>query len=588
MRSLNFFSGFPINFPLRNLLAGLLVILLALPSCRSVKNVSSAGQTSSLTEKEKVALKEEFMDGVREKITGNFEKAAYHFDKCLKIDPQHAAAMYELASIYEFQKQDAVALKLMQEAVKLSPENEWYRQLLGTLYAKTGNFSESVKIYKQLAHDHFVKIEYYYEWANMLLYQNKLKDALEVYDQIEKMVGVTEEISLQKEKIWLKLGNTENAIIELKKLIEQYPKESKYFGLLAELYQSLGKADLAMELYDQMKKIDPKNPYVHLSLSNFYREKGEKEKSFEEMKLAFANADLSVDVKVNILLSYYAADHEELKVQSAELCRILAETHPEDAKSYSIYGDFLTRDKQYAGARDQYRKAILLDSSKFPIWNQLMFLESELKDYEALFNESKAAIELFPNQPSFYFFHGFAAIQKKEYREAVKTLEEGKELVIDNNPLLEQFYSTLGDAYNSLKDYVNSDSSYEKALLINPDNVYVLNNYSYYLSLRKENLERAEKMSKRSNELEPDSPSFLDTYGWILYQLGRYEEAENWIEKALAAGADNNGTILEHYGDILFKLNDKNGALNYWNRAKNAGEGSELLDKKIAEKLLIE
>lgn len=564
--------------------------LFAFGACKSSKNAVSSKEKSTLSEKDKIELMGEFVDGTREKITGNFEKAAHHFQKCLKIDPNHAASMYELATIYEFQKKDALALYLMKEATRIDSQNEWYRLLLATLYGKNGYFNEAAKIYKQLAQDYQGKIEYYYEWANALLFQNKYKDAIEVYEEIESKIGVSEEISLQKEKIWLRIGNQENAVAELKKLIREFPKEAKYYGMLAELYQSQGKTDLAMETFNELKAIDPKNPYVHLSLSNFYREKGEKEKSFEEMQIAFSNSDLNIDAKVNILLSYYLVGNAqpELQEQALRLCKILTETHPDDAKSFSIYGDFLYRDKKFHEARGQYRNAINLDKSKFPIWNQLMLLESELKDYEAMYSESKEAIELFPNQPSFYFFNGFSSIQKKKYEEAIKVLEEGKELVIENNPLLEQFYSTLGDAYNSLKDYPKSDSSYEKALQINPDNIYVLNNYSYYLSLRKENLERAEKMSKRSNELEPNSASFLDTYAWILYQMGRYDEAKKWIEKAFAAGADNNGTILEHYGDILFKLNDIEGALKYWNKAKEAGGGSEFLEKKIAGRALSE
>ncbi len=559
-------------------------------SCHSSKNISGEKGKNQLSEKAKIEFTEEFVDGVREKITGNFEKAAIQFQKCLKIDSRSAASMYELATIYEFEKKDALALNLIKEATSIDGQNEWYRMLLATLYAKNGYFGESARVYKQLTEDYKGKIEYYYEWANALLYQNKYKEAIAVYDEIEKNIGISEDINLQKEKIWLRMGNQENAIIELKKLIKEFPKEAKYYGMLAELYQSQGKTELAMETFNELKTLDPKNPYVHLSLSNFYKEKGEKEKAFEEMRISFSNPDLNIDAKVNILLSYYVVGNAqpELQEQALLLCKILTETHPEDAKSFSIFGDFFYRDKKFSEARDQYRNANKLDKSKFPIWNQLVLLESELKDYEAMFLESKEAMELFPNQPSFYFFYGFSAIQKKQYEEAIVVLEKGKDLVIENNPLLEQFFSTLGDAYNSIKDYPNSDSSYEKAIRINPDNIYVLNNFSYYLSLRKENLERAEKMSKRSNDLEPNSPSFLDTYGWILYQQEKYEEARKWIEKAIAAGAENNGTILEHLADILFKLNDKEGALKYWNKAKEAGGGSEILEKKITEKMLIE
>lgn len=586
------------NFKLKNLvfkhknrlLIYIIVQTLFFFSCKSSKNSMQSKENSTLSEREKIAVMEEFMEGARQKIAGNFDKSANHFQKILKMDPRNAAAMYELATILEHQRKDALALSFIKQAISIEPKNEWYRLLYATLYAKNGNFYESAKVYKELSDDFPMKIEYMYELANALLYQNKYKDAIEVYDDIEKKIGVTEDISLQKQKIWLRIGNNEKAVAELKKLIASSPNEPRYYGMLAELYQSLKKTDLAMETFNELKKIDPKNPYVHLSLSNYYRDAGNKEKSFEELQIAFANADLSIDTKVSILLAFYAAINSDssAKKESFKLCKILVETHPEEAKAYSVYGDFLIADKKISEAREQYLKAISLDKSKFLLWNQLMLIENELRDFEAMHTESKEAIELFPNQPSFYFFNGIAAIQKKLNDEAVKILEAGKDLVFDNNQLLEQFYSTLGDAYNSLKNYPQSDSAYEKALKINPDNIYVLNNYSYYLSLRKENLERAEKMSKRSLDFEPNSPSFLDTYAWILYQMEKYEDAKKWLEKALASGAENNGTILEHFGDVLFKLNNREDALKYWLRAKEAGGGSDLLDKKIAEKNLYE
>ena len=80
----------------------------------------------------------------------------------------------------------------------------------------------------------------------------------------------------------------------------------------------------------------------------------------------------------------------------------------------------------------------------------------------------------------------------------------------------------------------------------------------------------------------------MDTYGWILYQKGDYEEAKKWIEKALMNGSDTNSVILEHYGDILFRLGDKEKAFKFWNEARQKGKGSDFLDKKIADKNLYE
>ena len=163
-----------------------------------------------------------------------------------------------------------------------------------------------------------------------------------------------------------------------------------------------------------------------------------------------------------------------------------------------------------------------------------------------------------------------------------------RDLVVDNKPLEAQFLSLLGDTYNAVKDFAQSDEAYGKALAINSDDAGVLNNWAYYLSERGEKLEKAEEMSRRSNELAPGTATYMDTYAWILYKEGKYEMAREWQEKAIAASDAPEGVLLEHYGDILFKLGDSAGALEQWKQAQAAGDASELIDRKVSEGILVE
>jgi Tfp pilus assembly protein PilF len=181
-------------------------------------------------------------------------------------------------------------------------------------------------------------------------------------------------------------------------------------------------------------------------------------------------------------------------------------------------------------------------------------------------------------------------LQKKEYKEAVEYLTIGKDYVFKNPALLAQFYANLGDANHGLKEFEASDSAYEEALKIEPKNIYVLNNYGYYLSLREEKLDRAEELSAYCNELEPDQSNYQDTYAWILYKQGKFIQAKDWLEKALKNGGESNAVILEHLGDSYAKLKDLIKAVEFWNRAKtiNDGSTSKFLDQKIADKKLYE
>lgn len=523
-------------------------------------------------------------------MLGNYDLAETLFSQALKIDPNSSAAMYELANIYSFQNNKNQALYFSKKAVAADPKNIWYQLLYAQCLKENKQPDEVAKVLEKLVKDNPDRIDMYYELASAYLFVNKLNDAVKTYNKIEERIGVSEEVSMQKLKIHKTQGNFEKSVEEAQKLIKAYPKDPKFYGILGELYQEKGQSEKALAAYNELLKVDPDNAYVHLSLADYYRGQKQNEKAFEEIKIAFRSKELDIDTKVKILLSYYSITetYVELKPDADELCRILVETHPDEAKAFSIYGDFLSRDKKLEEARIQYRKAIALDKEKYALWNQLLIIESELEDIEALEKESRETMELFPNQPIPYFYNGAANLQLKRYKEAIPPLLEGKEFVFDNPPLLAQFYASLGDAYNQLKKHSSSDSAYDKALEIDPNNIYVLNNYAYYLSLRNTNLEKAEAMSKKCNELQPNNNSYEDTYGWILYQMKRYEDAKIWIGKALDHGGRGNGTLLEHYGDILYRLGDKDEALKYWQDAKKASGASELIDKKINDKKLYE
>ena len=587
---------------MRILQVTIIVFLIFLLGCKPSSDVASNSTSPSkvntnkgledLEEKELIEFKFVFHNANKERILGNYQMAANLFMKCIEIAPKEANPYYELAHIYDVNDQFDLALKYSEQAIKLDPDNYWYRVLYAHSLQRNGNNDGAIKQYEILIDKNDANPDLYFDLGGMQLYGRKYKDAIETFDKLESIIGLNEEISIQKEKIYVKLGNIDKAAHEIQKLINASPDELRYQNILADLYSANNMVDKAMEIYKSIIKIDPNNPYANLSLHDYYKQKGNNTEAFEALKKAFASEELDIDAKMKILLSYYSVTESsnEYKKDALDLNKILIETHPKNPKAYTMYADFLYRDKKLVSAQEYYLKAIEHDSSKFAIWSQLMFIESELQDNDALLRDSKKAVALFPNQPIFYFFYGAVNIQKKNFAEATKYLEIGKDYVIDNPILLTQFHANLGDAYNGLKSYEKSDKAYEDALKIDPKNIYVLNNYSYYLSLRGEKLDRAEELSARCNELEPDQFNYQDTYAWILYKQGKFVQAKEWLEKALGLGGINNSVILEHLGDTYAKLNDITKALEYWNKAKalDKGDVSEFLDKKIADKKLYE
>ncbi len=531
-------------------------------------------------------ITELFFDASKQKMLGNFEEAAALYHNCIKIDPNNSAAFYELANLFTLSQKLEDGLPFALRALELDPDNVWYALFAAEIHLGLNDFQPAAKIYERLTKNHPNTIEYQYELASTYLYLNKLEEAIKAYDKVEEILGVNEEISIQKEKIYLQMDRLDDAVKELENLITNFPGEQRYLGMLAEIYTANDLLEKANEVYKRMLANDPTDPVLHLNLAEYFKRKGEYTASFEELKQAFASSKLSIDPKIQVMMSYYnvSQDASDLLIQAYELLDLLTKTHPSDAKAFAMKADFLLRDGKATEAREAFYQTVKLDSSRYMVWNQLVNTSYELKDYDAMRKDSETALELFPNQGVLYLLNGIAKNSLKQYEEAAKTLDEGEIFTKTDSYLNVQLLSVLADVYNNLGEFKKSDEAFEKALTKDPNNPLILNNYSYFLSLRAENLDRAEELSRKSNILQPRQASYQDTYAWILFQQAKFADAKEWIEKALANGGQQSGVIVEHYGDILYKLDEKEQAVVQWKSAKELGDYSDDLLMKIEGK----
>jgi tetratricopeptide (TPR) repeat protein len=271
-----------------------------------------------------------------------------------------------------------------------------------------------------------------------------------------------------------------------------------------------------------------------------------------------------------------------------ELFTFLEKEYPEQPNVQVVGGDLYLSLGKSTEAQKKYLKAIELGATNFEVWQNLLYLELQLEQHDNVIKHSEQALEYFPNQAMLHYFNGLAWLRKRHNREAANALEQAKKLSASNPGMLNELNATLGDAYNALKEYEKSDKAYEDALAANPANDVVLNNYSYFLALRKANLEKAEKMSAQLVKNNPDNATYLDTYAWVLYVREKYKDAKKVIEKAISSGIAN-ATHVEHYGDILFKLGEVENAVQQWEKARRMLTSSnETLNKKIANRKMYE
>jgi len=307
------------------------------------------------------------------------------------------------------------------------------------------------------------------------------------------------------------------------------------------------------------------------------------------LELAFAIPDLNIDRKIRIIMGYVPKFPDpDAKASALNLSKILSTTHPTDARALGIYGDMLMQNNHTKEARPVYQKAIALDGQVYSVQEQLVRLDISEGDYDAALKDGQNSLALFPNQAWMNYLVGVAYLQKKNYAKALSYIKNTTSLELQDKELLSQCYSALGDCYHEQQDNAKSDDAYDKSLTYNADNVFTLNNYAYYLSVRGEKLDKAATMSKHSNDLQPNTASFEDTYAWILFKSKKYPEARVWMEKALAHDKDKSAVQEEHYGDIMFYLGDTNAAVDNWKKAKQDGAQSPLLERKINERKYIE
>ncbi len=565
-----------------------IVLLGLLSSCKN-KQVGSSDKnpsaSSALTEKERLDFEVLFFDAEKEKLLGNFSQAQTKFQQAIRINPRAAAAHFELSQVYLQTGNKDLAELSGKTAVRFDENNKWYKLALADIYARNDKYAEVVPLMESLHKKEPNNEDYLYGLGSALVQTGKFDEAAKVYNKLEALVGINEELILQKKNLYMRLGKTDKAIAEINRLMAAFPEEVGYRGFLAEIYEATKQPEKALAEYNEILRLDPDNPNVRFSLAEYYRAQGDKEKSYQELKKAFANPESSLELKMQVLSSYFeiTAQYPELKYQAMELCRELVAAHPEDPQAHAVYGDFLLREEKLNEARDQYMLVLEADKGRYSVWNQILLIDSELKNYQSMFDLSKEAMELFPYQPTLFLYNGIAAMQLKQYDKAIESLKGGADVTIGNSALSSQFYASMGDSYNYMTKFNESNDAYEKALKYDAANTYVLNNYAYYLSLRKENLPRAKELSEKCNELQPGNASFQDTYAWILFQMNDLENASIWIDKAIENGGIRSGTIMEHKGDILIKQGKTNDALDFWRRAKELGGTSDKLDQKISQ-----
>lgn len=549
--------------------------------------------------------------GIKYSYGGNERKAVECFRKAIKADPYCDACYYEWAGIYLNHKRYDEALSLTESAYKIDSSNIWYGLRLALIHAMQNNYDEAEKIYAACLRQDPQQREIYIYLLMIYDKNQEYEKSIELLNLYQENFGIDDMSLLAKQSIYYEWGKTSLAIEQVEQLIDIYPFEQRYYLILSELYAVYGNDSLAFLNLEKAGKIDSTSLEYQMLLTDYYRKKLDYENYFRSLTYIFNNPETPFSIKLNeleLLQQFPSLSNLYSKQVDSLFDFVRSDTGRISYRVEQLYAQYLIRNLKYDSAINVL-KSVMDYATSDGILNNLLEFEQKSPYYdsygeelEIFYSMSQSYIDLlltkvqwkdiikaidsdakyFKDKSKILYLKGYALFTEKRYDSSVETLKSALQYVSSSDTsFIVQIYTTLGDSYFSLERYSDTYKYYDKALEYYPDNVLILNNYAYYLSLRGDKLEEALSMSEKSIEKEPNNPTYLDTYAWILYKLGKFEEAKAIFRKAFIYEGANEPVILEHYGDVLYQLGEYSNAKIYWNRAVEKGGDVIELRKKI-------
>ena len=541
-----------------------------------------------ITDDDRVRFTTFFYEAIRFKEAGQYDQALEAYRMCETIDSLNGGLQSELGQLYAALGNSKAALKATKAAYNSAPDNWWYGINLVSLYAALKQLDKAIDVAGALQRVFPNKEEVYQILSTLYKQAEKPEKAIAALNKLEALTGIDGAISMDKFSIYLGMKQNKKAIAEIDKLSAKFPTDMRYKVLRGDIYMYQELPEKAFEIYKHVESEEPNNPYVYVSLSNYYKQQNNNELARFNVVKALKLDALEVEQKISILGDYVKdMIRDTIKLDETEsMFKLLVERYPLEEKVYDYYAVFLQYRKRFPEALRMYETMLNINPKNEQTWLQIFQLRIQNANFEGLKTDADRAIAVFPENHPFYFYKGIAEIQLKNYPAALQANKKALSLATESDKAVQSdYYSQIGDVYYRMDSTLLAFEAYDKALEANPGNVYVLNNYAYYLSEKNQNLKKAESMSAKTIEKEPKNSTYLDTYAWIFYQQGNYSLAKFYIERAID-NLDNKqdpGVVLEHYGDILMKVGNPEKAFEIYQKSYQTENKTEILKKKIDE-----
>ena len=520
-----------------------------------------------------------FLEAVRMKEKGEYDAAYELYKHCLNINPASGAALYEISQFYMYLGQEAKGEEMLKQAIRSDESNFWYKQTLASYYEQKRNMPKAISVYENMAEQFPSRLEPLMSLVDLYNRTKSYQNVITVLNRLEELDGKSEQISMEKFRMYLLMGKQDSAFIEIENLSKEYPYDLRYQNILGDVYLNNGKYPEALATYQHILKEEPHYAPAVLSMASYYQKTGQDSLYQLQLDTILMNDNVLSDTKMELMRQNILQSEQTTKDSTqivALFKRILARPQ-QNADLAMLCAQYMITKNMKEESVPVLEQVLSLDPENKPAYLQLLSYAIQDNDLDKVIQIATSALEYHPDALEFYYYCGIAHYQKEETDKALEVFTRGVRQINEKSDkqIASDFYAILGDIYHQKGRPEESYAAYDSSLVYNPDNIGTLNNYAYFLSIDKKQLDKAEEMSYRTVKAEPENKTYLDTYAWILFEKGRYTEARIYIEQALRNGGDKSRVIVEHCGDIYYMLGEKDKALEYWEKADAMEETEE-------------
>lgn len=577
----------------QSLCAAILLLLTVLPFADKLM----ASDRKAISEDDRVKAEYIFLEAEKQRNMGRDDAFHHLLQYAHSLDPENSAIAYYLGYSRLMKSNLSVSdslfsssLRMMRKHVDAHPEDKYEAMLYANGNMIANQVQEGLRVLKIQAERNPHNVEVQLSIADAYARLEDYRNAIAAYDSVQQWQGQSVQLSARKVRAYQVLNDTVGAIGEMRSLLATAPRNVDYNLAMGNMMLMFGERDSALTYYDKAQQYEPENGATYLAKAQFYNAIGDSVNYDQQTYQALVSKDLDVASKVEVLADY--ARHllvaKDSSARTENLFKVLIEQHPNEPQIRMLFSDYLAAKDDMKGAAEQMDYAVNLDPTDAQAWNRLLVLNIISENYEAAIAAGDRAIELNPNNIELYGYIAPAYYNIKQYDKAIEVYKKALAAVDSTDTEhRSMFLGGMGDAKFSMGDTIGAFALYDQAIEIDPNNVSILNNYAYFLTLCNRDLDKAERMSAKTVQAEPQNATFLDTYAWVFYKRKEYTMAQLYIEMAIKNERRPSSDIYDHYGDILLAVGNKQEALKQWKKALELDAGNKELLEKV-EKLALE